>query len=55
MKKILKWIMFAIPLLLIAGIAFIVGGSYLEHRELVEQEKEARRIFYTGCRALYSP
>ncbi len=39
MKKIFKWIMIAIPVLLIAGLAFIVGGSYYEHRQLVEQEK----------------
>ncbi len=41
MKKILKWILIAIPAVLIVGLVFIVGGSYLEHSELVEQEKEA--------------
>ncbi len=40
MKKILKYILIAIPLLVIAGIAFVVLSSYFEHRELVEQEKE---------------
>lgn len=30
-----------IPLLLVAGLAFVVAGSYLEHRRLVELEKEA--------------
>ena len=39
-KKILKWVLLAIPVLLILGVAFIIGASYLEHRELVEQEKE---------------
>lgn len=39
-KKILKWIMIGIPLLLVVGITFIVGSSYLDHRKLVEQEKK---------------
>ncbi len=41
MKKLFKWILISIPILLIAGLTFIVGGSYLEHSELVEQEKQA--------------
>ncbi len=40
MKKILKYILIGIPLLVIAGIAFVVVGSYFEHQELVEQEKQ---------------
>lgn len=40
-KKILKVVLIALPLLLVLGITYIVGGSYLEHRKLVEQEKEA--------------
>ncbi|OWZ85035.1 alpha/beta fold hydrolase [Natranaerobius trueperi] len=40
MKKIFKWILVGVPILLIMGITFIVGGSYLEHRELLTQEKE---------------
>ncbi len=40
MKKILKYILIGIPILIIAGIAFVVGGSYFEHQELVEQEKQ---------------
>ena len=40
-KNIFKWILIALPLLLVLGITYIVGGSYLEHRKLVEQEKEA--------------
>ena len=40
-KKILKRVLIAIPLLLLIGIIFIIGSSYLEHRKLVEQEKEA--------------
>jgi len=40
MKKILKWIMIGIPLLLAVGITFIIGSSYVEHRKLVEQEKK---------------
>ncbi len=39
-KKVLKWVMVGIPLLLVLGIAFIVGSSYVNHRNLVEQEKE---------------
>ncbi|GEM_PF-4510361 len=38
-KKLSKWIIVGIPLLLVAGAAFIVGGSYFEHKELVQQEK----------------
>jgi len=40
-KKILKVVLIALPLLLVLGITYIVGGSYFEHRKLVEQEKEA--------------
>lgn len=38
-KKLFKWIIVGIPLLLVAGATFIVGSSYFEHKELVEQEK----------------
>ncbi len=40
MRKIVKWIMIGIPMVLIVGIAFISISSYMEHRELVEIEKE---------------
>lgn len=40
-KKVLKWTAIAIPVLLVAGIAFVVVASYIEHRELVEEEKQA--------------
>jgi pimeloyl-ACP methyl ester carboxylesterase len=39
-KRIVIGIAIGVPLLVAAGIAFIVVGSYLEHRELVEAEKE---------------
>ncbi len=39
-KRIFKWILIALPLLIVVGITYIVGGSYFEHRKLVEQEKE---------------
>ena len=39
-KKIIKWILVGIPLLLVVATAFIVGSSYVEHKELIEQEKE---------------
>ncbi len=38
-KKMLKWFLIGIPLLLVAAITFIVVGSYIDHRELFEQEK----------------
>ena len=41
MKRVIKWTAIAIPVLLIAGIAVIVIGSYVEHRQLVEEEKAA--------------
>src|SRR6056297_184629 len=40
-KRILKWILIALPVLLLIGITYIIGGSYFEHRKLVEQEKQA--------------
>jgi len=40
-KRKLKWILIALPVLLLIGITYIVGGSYFEHRKLVEQEKQA--------------
>jgi pimeloyl-ACP methyl ester carboxylesterase len=40
-KKMFKWILIALPLLLVLGIMYMVGGSYLQHRKLVQQEKEA--------------
>ena len=39
-KKIFKWALIAIPILLIVFITFIIGSSYLEHRNLVKEEKE---------------
>lgn len=40
MKKIVKRVLIIIPVLIVAFIAFIIGSSYLEHRSLVEEEKE---------------
>lgn len=40
MKKIVKKVLIIIPVLVVAFIAFIIGSSYLEHRSLVEEEKE---------------
>lgn len=40
-KKILKWTAIGIPVLLLASIAFVVLSSYLEHRQLIEQETAA--------------
>lgn len=37
-KKIVKWVLIGIPVLLLAFIAFIVGSSYIEHRNLIEEE-----------------
>src|SRR6056297_3244080 len=39
-KRIVIGIAVGIPVLVIAGIAFVVVSSYLEHRKLVEAEKE---------------
>jgi len=39
-KKTKIWISAGIPLLLIVTAAWIVGNSYAEHRELIEQEKK---------------
>jgi len=39
-KKIFKWALIAIPILLIVFITFIIGSSYFEHRNLVKEEKE---------------
>ncbi|GEL09258.1 alpha/beta fold hydrolase [Salisediminibacterium halotolerans] len=41
MKKVFKWSLIVIPLLVIAAAAFVVGGSYFEHRDAVAEEKEA--------------
>ncbi len=38
-KKVFKWIMIGLPVLLIALITFIIGGSYMEHQSLIEEEK----------------
>ena len=38
-RRIIKWFLLGIPLLFIAGVGFIVVSSYVEHRNLVEQEK----------------
>lgn len=35
------WIAAAIPLVLIAGAAFVVGSAYLDHRRAIEREKVA--------------
>lgn len=40
MKRILKYALIVIPILLVVIVTFIGVSSYLEHRELVEQEKE---------------
>jgi pimeloyl-ACP methyl ester carboxylesterase len=39
-KKIVVWTAVGIPLFLVAGLIFIVASSYLDHRQLVDQEKE---------------
>jgi pimeloyl-ACP methyl ester carboxylesterase len=39
-KQALKWVAIGFPLLLVAGFAFVVGSSYLEHKRLIEQEIE---------------
>jgi pimeloyl-ACP methyl ester carboxylesterase len=36
-----KWIAVGLAGLLVAGVLFVVGGSYIEHGELVKVEKEA--------------
>ena len=38
-KKIFKWTLIAIPLLLVVFVTFIIGSSYFEHRKLVAEEK----------------
>jgi pimeloyl-ACP methyl ester carboxylesterase len=40
-RKRTKWILIALPLLFVLGITYLVGSSYLEHKHLVDQEKEA--------------
>ncbi len=40
-KQLLKWSALALPVLLIVAIGVVIGGSYLEHRRLVTEEKEA--------------
>ncbi len=40
MKKIFKYAIIIIPILLVAFVTFIVVSSYFEHRSLVEKEKE---------------
>lgn len=39
MKKKLKYVIIALPILIVLAASFIVVSSYLEHRELVEEEK----------------
>ncbi len=39
-KKIFKWTLIAIPLILVLFITFVIGSSYFEHRKLVEKEKD---------------
>lgn len=41
MKRIVVGVVVGVPVLLLAGLTFIVVSSYLEHRQLVEQEKQA--------------
>lgn len=41
MKRLTKWTAIVLPVLVIAVVGFILGGSYLKHRELVEEEKNA--------------
>lgn len=41
MPRVLKWIVLAVPVLLLAGIAYVVTGSYTEHRRLVAEEAAA--------------
>ncbi len=41
MKRVIVGTALGLPVLLLAGAAFIVVSSYVEHRQLVEQEKEA--------------
>ncbi len=38
--RIVKWILVGIPLLLVVVVAVMVGNSYVEHKELMEQEKQ---------------
>ena len=40
MKKVMKWSLILIPVIVVAVAVFIVGGSYLEHRDAVAEEKE---------------
>lgn len=40
MKRLLKWTAVAVPVLLIVAVGVVIGGSYLEHRDLVAQEKD---------------
>ncbi len=37
--KVFKWLMIGVPLVLVGVIGFVVLGSYLEHRDLVAEEK----------------
>ena len=41
MKKKLKWIAIGLPILLLVGIALMVMSNLSNHRQLVEEEKEA--------------
>ena len=40
-RRIIAWGLVALPLIVLGGAALVVGGSYLEHRDLVRQEKAA--------------
>jgi pimeloyl-ACP methyl ester carboxylesterase len=40
-RKVLKRIAVGISILLLAGLTFVVVSSYLEHRQLIEEEKTA--------------
>ena len=38
-RKALKRVLIAIPLILLLGISFVVGSSYMEHQNLIKEEK----------------
>ena len=39
-SRVIKWIALSLPVLLLVAVSFVIISSYLEHRELVEQEME---------------
>ena len=38
-RKTLKKVLIVIPLILLLGLGFVVGSSYMEHQSLIEEEK----------------